>query len=286
MTEAGHAEAGRPAPKAAKGPEKLPLGVAAHTAAFAHDVFNVACLFLLNWLTLINWRLDGAAWARVGLFDGPSMWAARWRGQCQGFLMAALLIYNIADITFVQVLPQSVKIPKAIVVHHTAVLAALSIPWQHSATHGYTIGIFMMADVNTMFLILRKLLLRSNSKAPVPNAALSAVSCGFYATWVVVRLILYPVWLFTVSGPEWLAAWERTGSPVNHFAVMPFTHSAAVLLNYKWTSDLCSSWLRRRSRSLEVVQHSAAESGGSLTEPLLGPASAQAVRQRGGRSPV
>jgi len=287
-------------PPEASGCSKLPMGpqrphdhgIPAHTAAFAHDVFNVVCLTVLNALMITNWRLDSAVWAEARLFDGPSSWASRWSGHSQGLLLAFLFSYMVADSIFVHVLPQCVKIPGAIFLHHVACLAAMSIPWQYASTHGYTIGIFGMADLNTMFLLLRKIMMRSSkSKAPMPRAVLVAISACFYITWVVVRLILYPVWFFTVSWPEWRAAWDRTGCPVNLFVVMPCTHLMAVLLNYKWTWDLCSGLWRRRHRSQEG---GAAGNGrrddvpgdASLTEPLLGPESARVVKRHGGHPPV
>jgi len=237
---------------------------------------------------LANWRRDSSLWAEARLFDGHSTWAQRWGGQSQDLLLAVLFLYMVVDSIFVHVLPQCVKIPGAIFVHHLACLAAMSIPFMYSTTHGYTIGIFGMADVNTMFLLLRKLMMRSSkSQATMPRAVLLAISACFYTTWVVVRLILYPVWFFTVSWPEWLAAWDRTGCAVNLFAVMPCTHLMAVLLNYKWTWDLCSGILRRRSRGKENGDSRSHEKcGDSLTEPLLRPESSRLARRAGGHPPV
>lgn len=256
-----------------------PLGIAAHTAALAHDVFNVVCISVLDVLNLMNWRLDGPAWAAVRLTDGPELWAGRWAGAYQDVLLAAVFIYMVMDGIFVCTLPQCVKIPKAIIVHHMASLAAMTIPWQHNATHGYTLGIFMLADFNTLFLLLRKMMMRTlKTNEGMPRILFLAVSACFYFTWVVVRLILYPVWLFTVSCPEWVAAWERTGRPANLFVVMPCANLFAVLLNFKWTWDLCSGlWKRKHS----VSQAKRSDMAGAadtheLMAPLLGPAHATA----------
>merc|ERR1719323_2862135 len=206
----------------------------------------------------MNWNFDASAWSAVRLMDGPEVWSTRWAGGYQQQLLTAVFVYMAVDVAFVCLLPQSVKTPIGIIVHHFVALAAMLIPCQHAATHGYTLGIFMTADFNTLFLLIRKMLMRHRAnEVPLLRMACLAVSAGFYFTWVSVRLVLYPVWLFTVSWPEWSAAWERTGSPLNLFAIMPLTNGFAVLLNAKWTFDLLSNslrkWRRRSAKGAGVV---------------------------------
>jgi len=241
-------------------------GVPAHTATWIHDVFNIVCLFTLDILNLMNWRFDRAAWAALSITDGPASWAGRWSGDYQDLLLVAIFTYMVVDSIFVLVLPQTVKIPMAIIMHHCVCIAAMTIPWQHGDTHGYTLGIFMMADFNTLFLLLRNTL-RKRAKAPLPRVVHWGVSACFYVTWVVVRLILYPVWLFTVSWPEWMAAWERTGSGMNLFLVMPFSNFFAVFLNFKWTWDILAKWSRSRKGRDAGCPDSLEGTG--LEEPLL-----------------
>mmetsp|Transcript_112830 Transcript_112830/g.319163 ORF Transcript_112830/g.319163 Transcript_112830/m.319163 type:complete len:266 (-) Transcript_112830:114-911(-) len=253
-----------------------PFGISAHRAALVHDVFNVLCISVLDALNLMNWRSDAAAWADVRLADGPEVWAARWSGAYQNTLLVYFCVYMIVDTVFVCLLPQSVKTPAAIFVHHLAVFAAMAIPWLHSATHGYTLGIFMMAEFNTLFLLLRKMVMRRSPKAKeLPGCALLALSVCFYFTWVVVRLVLYPVWFFTVSLPEWLQAWERTGGPLNLFLVMPATTGFAVVLNFKWTWDLLSGVLRRRMRRAAAKEGGDDDAGDGLVTPLMRPEATQ-----------
>jgi len=212
-----------------------------------HDVFNVVCVASLNILNIMNWRHDAASWSSLRLSDGASAWAERWGGEYHELFVAATFFYMLADIVFLFVLPQCVKIPGPIVVHHVFAIMAMAVPWYHGTTHGYTLGVFMLADINTMFLILRKLLMRTPKAQLLPQIALPIISTCFYATWVLVRLVLFPIWLFTISGSEWASAWRRTGAPLNLFLVMPLANTFAVYLNFKWTWDLLSGMLRRSS---------------------------------------
>mmetsp|Transcript_27998 Transcript_27998/g.63371 ORF Transcript_27998/g.63371 Transcript_27998/m.63371 type:complete len:261 (-) Transcript_27998:153-935(-) len=247
-----------------------PFGVRAHVAEFVHDVFNLVCISILDVLSLLNWRFEASAWSTFRITDGPETWSSRWAGYYQDELMTAVFLYMVIDIVFVYLLPQSVKAPRAILVHHVACFAAMAIPWQYAATHGYTLGIFMTADFNTLFLVLRKMLMRTRTdQAPWLPWARHAVSAGFYFTWVSVRLVLYPVWLFAVSWPEWTSAWERTGSPLNIFAVMPLTNGFAVALNAKWTYDLLSKCLRRRRRNQAAGDNISKTDDDSLIDPLM-----------------
>jgi len=256
------------------------FGVPAHTAAFIHDIINVLCLAVLNVLVLANWKFELAAWTPLNLTGGPDMWAARWSGQYQQALLGMVFFYMLSDSLFIIVLPQSVKVPSSILVHHAMCILAMAIPCLHPATHGYTLGIFMSADVNTLFLLLRKMLIRSSkSGALLPRVSLRLVETCFYTSWVVVRLLLYPIWLVTVSWTEWTAEKERSGTFLNLFAFMPLTNGAAVLLNFKWTWDLCSSLLRQQYR--RRGDDSATSNDGGPQETLLDPTEASTSAMSG-----
>lgn len=249
--------------------EREPWGIPGHKATLIHDVFNIVCISTLDLLYLSNIRYEAAVWTTLRLTDGPESWTTRWSGEHQGILLAAVFCYMTADVIFVSVLPQCVKIPRAILLHHLFCYLAMAVPWNLAATHGYTLGIFMTADFNTLFMLIRKMLLRRKleSTSLLPRVALLATSVGFYFTWVLVRLILYPTWLFTVSFPEWLWAWQRTGSPLNLLAVMPCANGSIVILSFKWTWDLCNGSRRKRDRAT-------AEATGNLAELLRRPSSA------------
>lgn len=251
------------------------FGVPVQTAAFVHDVVNVVCIAVLDVLVVANYKLDPAVWTSIKLSDGPDMWAARWSGNYQQALLSMVFVYMLIDSLFIVLLPQSVKVPLAIFMHHAVCILAMTIPWLHPATHGYTLGIFMSADFNTLFLILRKLLMRSSkSGRALPRMLLPLVSAGFYTTWLFVRLLLYPAWLVHVSWPEWTAERERTGKILNLFAIFPLANGFAVLLNFKWTWDLCSNMLRQRGK--RGGDDLATSTDGGPQESLIDPAEANA----------
>lgn len=213
-----------------------------------HDRFNLACIAFINVINFLNWRLDTAAWKNFSLLDGHDEWASRWTGDYEQSLLVALFAYMVFDTLFVCVFPQSVKTPGSILLHHVCVLFAMLVPLTHRATHGYTLGLFLVADLNTLFLTVRKMLLKSTSNGP-GTVVFSMVSFCFYITWVVIRLIIFPIWLFKISVPAYLAHWHRVGTPLNVFIVMPCSNFWACALNFKWTYDLGGGMLKRQSAS-------------------------------------
>lgn len=221
------------------------------SSALVHDFFNLVCISFLNFLNILNWKWDYAVWASFRLSDGHSIWATRWDGSYQDLLMVSVFAYMVADATFVTIWPAGVKTPTMVVVHHICFVIALVVPYLRRSTHGYVLGTGLLADVNTIFLILRKLLIRA-PPGLLTRVSMAAVSVCFYATWVCIRLVLFPTWLFTISVPEWLAAWRTTGYILNFFLMMPVINLFAVCLNFKWTIDLLSGlWRRKFSPAVE-----------------------------------
>lgn len=217
------------------------------TEAMVHDTFNIFFISLLNILNLLNWHLDVAHWAGARLSDDGAKWSARWSGEYQNIFLAATYAYSILDTLAIIVVPTCVDGPKPIIFHHLAVIVALTVPLMNPNTHGYALGVFMFADFNTIFLILRKKMLdmKKVSSSALLEMAFAFNEACFYATWVVVRLMLYPAWLYYLSVPEWQAGTDRTGSVWNVFVIMPIISLMIVLLNFGWTTMLLRSSIRR-----------------------------------------
>jgi len=217
------------------------------TEAVVHDTFNIFCIGTLNILNLLNWHLDVAHWAGAQLTDDSAKWGARWSGEYQNIFLAATYAYSILDTLAIIMVPKCVDGPTAIIVHHLGVIVALTVPLVHPNTHGYTLGVFMFADFNTLFLIFRKKMIEMKKVSPsvLLELAFKFNEACFYATWVVVRLILYPAWLYYLSIPEWQAGTDRTGSILNIFVIMPITNVMVVVLNFVWTVMLIRSSIRR-----------------------------------------
>lgn len=158
------------------------------------------------------------------------------------------------DICFVAAVPQCVKSPISIVAHHASVMVSLIVPIA-SPTHGYCVGIFLMADCNTFFLLVRKQLLHMKKATLLQQGSRAAMLHGvffvneffFYVTWVVIRLLMYPVWIFTVSVPEFSAAIAREGTWWNVCLIMPLLLANVLIsaLNVVWTSELLLGIYRR-----------------------------------------
>lgn len=91
----------------------------------------------------------------------------------------------------------------------------------------------MSVEINTWFLIARRhIFKRGKSSATL----LSVVTVSFFSTWVLLRLILYPILLvlFIQKGFENRAAHGSFGA-LSFVVPIHFTLCA---LNFKWSADL------------------------------------------------
>jgi hypothetical protein len=87
----------------------------------------------------------------------------------------------------------------------------------------------MLVEINTWLLIARRNLER-------PNAIVEFL---FYATWVLLRLVLYPflVWRFY---EEWLVAVRETGQVISPLILAPLLQVFLMSLNLQWTYEMVS----------------------------------------------
>lgn len=99
-------------------------------------------------------------------------------------------------------------------------------------------GIVLSVEVNTWFLILRRVIYKSATpENPVNPTVAWLVSGMFYISWVVIRCFVYPAVMVKILflAKELI---EETGTCL-HAAILfiPF-HGILCALNLKWTYDL------------------------------------------------
>lgn len=116
-------------------------------------------------------------------------------------------------------------------------------------------GSILSVEVNTWFLIMRRVVFKTSS--PVPPSFAQLVSVMFYVTWILIRCIIYPGVLVTFLH----LATERiqqTGTYFHWPMIFIIAHAALCVLNLKWTYDLfepiVKRWLGKGPKAM-VVQN-------------------------------
>jgi hypothetical protein len=128
-------------------------------------------------------------------------------------------------------------------IHHSIVMLYVMIPY-HYEDLGWAMGACMSVELNTWFLIARRVL---NSKGVNPwrtfeevtgcsgdmgeiaGLKIKGTSIGFYITWIVIRLVLYPA-LILPFVKEYVDHSLEMGTYVNLIVVAPvrsFVHAPA-----------------------------------------------------------
>jgi hypothetical protein len=103
-------------------------------------------------------------------------------------------------------------------------------------------GSILSVEINTWFLIMRRVVFKTSS--PIPPAVAQGVSAMFYLTWILIRCIIYPHVLVTFLQ---LAAEriEQTGVYFHWEMLFIPAHAALCVLNLKWTYDLFQPIVKR-----------------------------------------
>merc|ERR1712157_486966 len=111
-----------------------------------------------------------------------------------------------------------------------------------------------MGEGNTWFLIARRTWNKKGDKPFSPgmhlrkSLRLTLVSTGFYASWIMIRVLFYPYLWFQIVH-EWYKFSLEVGTPINSILITPIIQTVLICLNLKWTLDLVRSKLKGRSKS-------------------------------------
>jgi len=209
-----------------------------------HDFFNLIILVPIIVLNILNWNWEKLM--NCNLQDGFPTHA--WHGDFFHAFFLVTTLYFIADLIWILVCPRCVKSPLVIVQHHVATLLYISIPY-HFQQVRWAMGVCMMVEINTWFLIARRMFNHQGFppwKIDLPyvvSIRVKLISICFYISWIVIRVIVYPV----IMLPYWRMYRDKSvmWGQFNVMTLCLVMHTLFCVLNLKWTSDLIHSRLRQ-----------------------------------------
>lgn len=196
-----------------------------------HDIFNIVALGCVVFTVALNYEYPSLS------YTGEYFWA----------MWSTTVLYFFMDLTWVSVVPICVKSPGVIVKHHIVAMIYLSGPI-FMPRFRWLMGSILSVELNTWFLICRRLVYRSNycpsGYAKVSPIITTTVSILFYTTWLSIRCYLYPhilvifyhLWRVEVETYGRYLFWELLFVPV---------HVILCGLNLKWTYDLFKPIVKR-----------------------------------------
>jgi hypothetical protein len=183
-----------------------------------HDIFNLVSIGAINLLNFANLHYQ------------------------QGFmpLFLSTMLYTVADILFITVWPESVKSPTSIVVHHLITAAYMFVPLL-LPQHRWFFSWALLVEANTWTQIARRTL-------PIPG-----LNTLFYATWVGLRLVMYPI----LSAVVWREWWRSAATLAQRDTVLLLSGCMQTFLtgmNYYWSAQLLCKMSARRKRNITAVR--------------------------------
>lgn len=196
-----------------------------------HDYFNIVALAIVVTSCALNYEYPSFS------YTGKYFWT----------MWATTLLYFFLDLTWVTLVPICVKSPGVIVKHHVVAMIYLSAPIYYPRFR-WLMGAILSVELNTWFLICRRLVYRSNycpsGYAKVSPVITTTVSTLFYITWLAIRCYLYPkvlilffyLWKEEIEIHGKYFFWELVFIPV---------HTVLCVLNLKWTYDLFNPIIKR-----------------------------------------
>lgn len=196
-----------------------------------HDYFNIVALAGVVFACALNYEYPSLN------YTGDYFWS----------MWAGTVMYFFIDLSWVTLVPICVKSPGVIVKHHIVAIIYLSAPLYYTRYQCY-MGPLLSVELNTWFLICRRLVHRSNycpsGYAKVSPIITTAVSTLFYITWVAIRCYLYPhilVHFFYI----WKEEIEAEGKYLFLELLFIPVHTVLCILNLKWTYDLFKPIIQR-----------------------------------------
>lgn len=196
-----------------------------------HDYFNIVALAFVVVAVALNYEFPSCT------YTGNYFW----------IMWATTVIYFFMDLAWVTLVPICVKSPGVIQKHHIVAMIYLSSPIIYPE-YRWLMGAVLSVELNTWFLICRRLVYRSNycpsGYTKVSPLITTTVSTLFYITWIVIRVYLYPhvlvlflyIWREQIEIQGKIFFLELFFIPV---------HVILCVLNLKWTYDLFNPIIKR-----------------------------------------
>lgn len=145
------------------------------------------------------------------------------------------LSYIAIDTIWVIIIPQSVASPATIIIHHIITILGWNIPVFNGFRYTRLSNSLLLVEFNTWFLIARRNFRESNF-----------LNAMFLATWIALRLIMYPVLLVNFV-PYYIQDSTDFGTYINSGVFVLVIVGSLTALNMKWSFDLFMKLWRGKS---------------------------------------
>jgi len=208
-----------------------------------HDFFNLIVLVPVVVLNMMNWNLEPLLDS-----DKKTDITDAWTGEWFDIFFQITALYFVADLVWVVLVPSCVKSPGTIIQHHIATLFYILIPYYYPE-YRWVMGACMSVEINTWFLIARRVFNKQGfppwviDLPPFISIRVKLISIFFYATWIGIRCVLYPI-IFVALSKLWIALSVKLETKLNVLTIALTLHTVFCLLNFKWTFDLLMSKVR------------------------------------------
>jgi hypothetical protein len=197
---------------------------------FAHDMFNIVSIFFIILLDF-RYLVHATDLDKIGTSDLGNEYS--YMGHT---LLSVFSIYMLIDTIWIAFQPKCVlSSPMALIAHHIASFAFLSIPFfeEQFQWHG---ALNLFVEINTFFLILRR-------HAPPASSLYHVLDLCFYFSWISLRLVVFPI--VVVFFCYEYVRFTRDHSDNNWYNIMllaPILQLILTLLGFKWTYDLAAKY--------------------------------------------
>lgn len=191
-----------------------------------HDYLNIVIMIYLSYMNLLNWKIIGNE--------------IIWFGLNNYIFFNSSILYFIFDLCWVVKYPLITENRKSIIFHHINCIAGFTLFSLFANESQYWgVNYAMLAEINTLFLILRKKIPRNSNNFIIKNI-FRINNLLFYASWIIIRLLIYPYLLLNLYYfylDEYNTKLTRIYNP---FLYCFFIHFSFCFLNFYWTFKLLS----------------------------------------------
>lgn len=212
-----------------------------------HDLFNLFSLSFIIYLITINWNIQFTDYYYFPILT--------YNGLYFFYLWKSTLIYFVFDLLWLILKPESVKSPKIIIFHHLVTLLSIMVPFYRYYQCGKLMSICLTVEINTILLTSKRLLGIYNDYfkyKKIFNIIQSFISLNFYLSWIIIRLIMFPIITLEVY-KFWNQEYLETKYFTNIYSYPLISQTFLCLLNYKWTFDLLIIKLKNKNKSIKYL---------------------------------
>jgi hypothetical protein len=199
-----------------------------------HDYFNMVFLGFVCFLD-IRYLYLATEWEKFGTDDLGKEYFDDYI-----VLLYAFSAYLLIDFIWVLVRPKcTMANSTSILLHHIVTALVMATPWKYKQ-FAWHLAISLSVEVNTVFLTLRRHCNQGTLFHMIFNI-------GFYASWVILRLILFPALIFFYFN-EYSRYSIAVNSYWNILGISFTTHIIITILGFHWTIDLLLKLFRRNDK--------------------------------------